>query len=179
MCEFHGSSEMTILKDDPCHCKRGTLKNLYYSMAKGVKYRSKFETLQRLWWRRYLSEKILEWDKKTKQTYKSICLNNLVNLLVSVGVISSHIYISLDLNDMLSFLLGLFFSCLYFFMCLLSAVVITPIINRKFNLWEIHSRCGTLKNSHYSMVMCNHLLGRKPWINRLLCYNWLIIVWLT
>ena len=72
MCEYHGSLEITILKDDPCHSKRGTLKNLYYSMAKGVKYRSKVETLQRLWWRRYLSEKFSSGTKNQTNIQKHL-----------------------------------------------------------------------------------------------------------
>ena len=42
-CERHGSSEMTIIYDAPCHNRCGTLKNPHCSITRSAKHRSKLK----------------------------------------------------------------------------------------------------------------------------------------
>ena len=42
-CKCHGSSEMTIKTDDPCHSRYGTLKNPHCSLAISAEHRSNLQ----------------------------------------------------------------------------------------------------------------------------------------
>ena len=57
-CECHGSLEMTIITDSPCHRRCGTLKNHHCSIAITAEHRSKFAALHWSWWRLHMSEKL-------------------------------------------------------------------------------------------------------------------------
>ena len=56
-CECHGSSEMTIIRVDPCHSRCCTLKNPHCLNAMSTEHSSKFAALHRQWWRLHMSEK--------------------------------------------------------------------------------------------------------------------------
>ena len=61
-----------FLMDDPCHSRRGTLKNPRCSMAIGVEHRSKFAAFHQLWWRHHMGGGVLSGTKNQKTNKQRI-----------------------------------------------------------------------------------------------------------